>query len=90
MDASKKVILWRCLTNAFVRSIMTLIKKTKCFKEVFCGPYYFGPSHCSDLYPKLQDFELDMEGLSAKDLTYETIMKLLTTEYPDVHGSGVY
>ena len=86
MDNSKKVILWsapRCLTNAFTRSIMTL-KKGKYFKEAFCGPYYFGPNHCSELYPKLQDFELDMEGLSTKDLTYETIMKLLTAEYPDV------
>jgi len=87
MDASKKVILWstpRCLTNVFFRSIMTL-KKTKCFKEAFCGPYYFGPNRCSDLYPRLQDFEFNMEGLSTKDLTYKTIMNLLIAEYPDVN-----
>ena len=67
----------------FYRSIMTL-KKTKCFRNLFSGPYYFGPDHQSHLYPPLLDSQLDLVGLSVKDLTYEKMKALLTSDYPDV------
>jgi len=82
----KKVILWsplRCLSNVFYRSIMTL-KKTKCIRNLFSGPYYFGPYRQSHLYPPLLDSQLDLEGLSVKDLIYEKMKTILTSDYPDM------
>ncbi|XP_065897382.1 uncharacterized protein [Dysidea avara] len=82
----KKVILWsppRCLSNVFCRSIETL-KKTKCIRNLFSGPYYFGPNHPCHIYAPLLDSQLDLEGLSVKDLTYEQMKALVTADYPDV------
>jgi len=58
---------------------MTL-KRTKCFRNLFSGPYYFGPDRQSHLYPPLLDSQLDLEGLSVKDLTYENMKALLTSD----------
>ncbi|XP_065896223.1 uncharacterized protein [Dysidea avara] len=81
-----RVVLWsapRCLSSVFYRSIATL-KKTKHFIELFSGAQYFGPDRRSDLYPSIQDSEIDLEGLSVKDLSYETMKKLLTADYSNV------
>ncbi|XP_065882666.1 uncharacterized protein [Dysidea avara] len=87
MDVSpKRLIIWsapKCLSNVFHRSLQTL-KRTKHFRVLFCGPHYFGPNHCANYYPELKDSELDLEGLSVKDLTMETMKNLLTADYPDV------
>jgi len=83
----KKVILWsppRCLSNVFCHSIEAL-KKVKSFRNLFSGPYYFGPNHPCRLYPPLLDSQLDLEGLSVKDLSYEQMKELLSAEYPDVN-----
>jgi len=82
----KKVILWsppRCMSNVFYRSIETL-KKTKSFRNLFSGPYYFGPNRQCHIYAPLLDSQLDLEGLSVKDLTYEHMKALLTADYTNV------
>jgi len=81
-----RVILWsapRCLSSVFYRSIATL-KKTKHYIELFSGAQYFGPDRRSDLYSSIQDSDIDLEGLCVKDLTYETMKKLLTTHHSTV------
>ena len=82
----KKVILWtapRCLSTVFYCSITTL-KKTKKLFELFSGVYYYGPDRRSNMYGRLLDSDLDLEGLAVNELTYDTAKRLIVADYPDV------
>ena len=83
---AKKVILWtapRCLSTVFYCSIATL-KNTKKLFELFSGVYYYGPDRRSNMYARLLDSELDLEGLSVNELTYDAAKKLIVADYPNM------
>jgi len=80
---TKRVILWttpRSLSSVFYRSISTL-SNSKCWFELYCGPYYFGPfpdRKCSNFEPNFVP-----DGLERQP-TYAAVKALLLKEYPGV------
>jgi len=69
---------------------MTMLKRAKCFQEIFAGPYYFGPERRSDRYVRNgyisdSDVGLDLEGLTVDKLTYGRVKKTLCYDYSNVN-----
>ena len=80
---TRKVILWsapRCLSTVFYRSMATL-KKTKIFQELFSVAYYYGPQRTNDMWLKQTDVQINIEGLSTDDFTYDNVIKILLADY---------